>query len=90
MRPETFALTFTKRLGLTSPEAETTETRSRRPTFWVWTGIRFRESLVTLKATTPPRTSTAATPTAMPGLLRRHSSSRLRGDGRGRPIEFNT
>jgi hypothetical protein len=77
MRPETLALTFTNFLGFTSPEAETTDTRSFRDTFPVWTGIRDRLSLVTLKATTPPRTSTATTPrmirvrrrTAMPPPL---------------------
>src|SRR6185503_2033186 len=62
MRPETSAATFTNFLGLISPDADTVETRSRRATFWVWTGILFRRSLVTLKATTPPMARTATTP----------------------------
>ena len=37
MRPETLALTLTKRLGLTSPDAVTVETRSACAAFWVWT-----------------------------------------------------
>src|ERR1700682_4258912 len=65
MRPETSAATFTNFLGLISPEADTVETRSRRATFCVWTATLFRRSLVTLKATTPPSTTTASTPTTM-------------------------
>src|SRR5262249_51224410 len=57
------AATLTNFLGLISPDAETIETRSRRATFWVWTGTLFRRSLVTLKRTTPPSTTTAAAPT---------------------------
>src|SRR5258708_27853429 len=65
MRPETSAATFTNFLGLISPDADTVDTRSRRATFWVWTGILLRRSLVTLKATTPPMTSTAVTPSTI-------------------------
>ena len=61
MRPETLALTFTKRLGLTSPEAVTVEIRSARTTFWVWTVTRLRRSLVTLTATIATRTRAATT-----------------------------
>ena len=65
MRPEMSAATFTNFLGLISPEALTVEMRSRRATFCVCTGILFRRSLVTLKATTPPSTTNARTPTTM-------------------------
>src|SRR5437762_12545817 len=62
MRPETSAATLTNFFGLTSPEALTVETRSRRATFSVCTATRLRPSLVTLKATIPPTTTTAAAP----------------------------
>src|SRR3990172_4519207 len=60
MRPDTLADTLTKRLGLTSPEAETMETRSLLPALRVWTVTRLRLSRVTLKPTMTARMSTPA------------------------------
>ena len=67
MRPETLALMFTNFLGLTSPEADTMEMRSFRPTFWVWTSTVLRLSRLMLIATTAPR---IATPTTDPRMIR--------------------
>ena len=69
IRPETLAPMFTKRLGLTSPEAVTRETRSRLPTFWVWTGTFLLFSRATLKPTTLPRIKTTAIPPMIRFLL---------------------
>ena len=61
MRPETLALTFTKRLGLTSPDAVTTWVRVFFSTLPVWTVIFLRFSRDTEKPTTLPMTASATT-----------------------------
>ena len=65
MRPETLALMLTKRLGFTSPDAVTLDSRSARAAFCVWTTTRFRWSLVTLK---PTIAATTRAPTTIPTI----------------------
>src|SRR5688500_2356077 len=60
---------LTNFFGLISPEAETTEMRSSRPTFWVCTLTLLRRSRITLPATTPPIMTAAATPARIRDFL---------------------